>query len=424
VLPNSRLIFTALLATGVTAALLSGCSSSTKTTDRTSASSTSPASTHTSTLTNELDEVMENWRKEPVTWAGHAPYGGSQNESNETETQPTNSPGGDRYSTLIGLYGELITEPGKPEGRESRGNMSQVSFALEGACFDPSIDPTGQRIAFASTMHSTNANIYIKSVTGTSVTQVTSGSADNVMPSFSPDGNSIAFASNRDGKWDIYVTPVSGGAPVQLTRDNDHEIHPSFSPDGRMIAYCRYSSKSGRWEIWVTEVENAGVKRFLAYGMFPQWSPDVANSKILFQRPRQRGSRLHSVWTIDYVNGEALNPTEIVSAANAAVINPTWSPDGRFVAFATVLDPDQSPEGRPEQSDIWVVRSDGSGRTRLTDGQFANFQPIWSKDGSVYFVSDRSGVDNIWSVSASRLVQMTTTRESGLAGAGSGRDTD
>jgi TolB protein len=331
-------------------------------------------------------------------------------------TSRAKTAGGDRYSSLIGLYGELVNEPGDTTSLHGRGNLAQISFAHDGACFDPAISPEGQRVAFSSTMHGPNANIYIKSVTGTSVTQITSGSADHVMPAFSPDGKKIAYASNRDGKWDIYVVPVSGGPAVQLTRDSDHEIHPTFSPDGRQIAYCRFSNKSGRWEIWVTELENPGVKRFLEYGMFPRWSPDIASSKILFQRPTQRGSRLHGVWTVDYVNGEAINPTQVISASNAAVINPTWSPDGRYIAFATVLDPDKTKHARPEQSDIWVIRADGSGRTRLTDGQFANFQPMWSADGRVYFVSNRSGVDNIWAVGTGRLVDLHVPKETDLAG--------
>jgi Tol biopolymer transport system component len=48
-----------------------------------------------------------------------------------------------------------------------------------------------------------------------------------------------------------------------------------------------------------------------------------------------------------------------------------------------------------------MVNLDGSNRTSLTDGEFANFQPVWAGDGSVYFVSDRSGVDNIWAVPTS-----------------------
>lgn len=322
----------------------------------------------------------------------------------------------DQYASLVNLYGEMkstMQDENQPQGR---ANLAQVSFAVDGACFDPHVDRGGTRLAFASTMHSSTADIYLKNVGGTTVTQVTSDPADDVMPSFSPEGDRIAFASNRAGKWDVYVTSISGDPPAQITNDTDHEIHPTWSPDGSMIAYCKFGTQSGRWEIWTVELDNPGVRRFLTYGMFPKWSPDVASSKILFQRPRQRGSRLHGVWTIDYVNGEALHPTEIVSAANAAIINPSWSPDGQRIVFVTVVDPDATTNHRPELSDIWVVNVDGSGRVRLTDGQFANYQPVWSTDGRVYFVSNRSGLDNVWAVAADRVIETVTSNGSGLAG--------
>lgn len=255
-------------------------------------------------------------------------------------------------------------------------------------------------------MHREASDLYIKSVNGSTVTQLTSDPGDDAMPAFDPSGQRIAFASNRAGKWDIYITTADGAPPVQVTNDADNEIHPTWSPDGTMIAYCKLSSQSGRWEIWVAKVDSPGVRHFLDYGMFPRWSPDVASNKILFQRPRQRGSRLHGIWTIDYVNGEARNPTEIVSAANAATINPSWSPDGRRIVFVTVLDPDADASARPDQSDVWVINVDGTGRLKLTDSQFGNFQPVWSTDGRIYFVSNRSGTDNIWAASMDRSLEL------------------
>jgi TolB protein len=135
--------------------------------------------------------------------------------------------------------------------------------------------------------------------------------------------------------------------------------------------------------------------------VFPEWCPDVARNKIVFQRAKQRGSRDYSIWTIDLTNGQASQPTEIVSAANAALINPSWSPDGSRIVFVAVVDPTED-SARPKQSDVWIVNIDGTNRINLTNGQFANFQPAWASDGSVYFVSDRSGIDNVWAVKAGR----------------------
>ncbi len=89
-----------------------------------------------------------------------------------------------------------------------------------------------------------------------------------------------------------------------------------------------------------------------------------------------------------------------MSAANAAIINPSWAPDGRHIVFATVLDPSAGTTEKLTHSDLWITDLNGTGRTNLTNGAEANFQPCWSRDGRVYFVSDRSGTDNLWSVAA------------------------
>jgi Tol biopolymer transport system component len=110
------------------------------------------------------------------------------------------------------------------------------------------------------------------------------------------------------------------------------------------------------------------------------------------------------VWTVDVVNGEAMHPTEVVSAANAAAMHPAWSPDGNRIVFVTVLEPDRSPGKRPHESDVWVIGYDGTARTNLTNGKFLNLYPTWGADGTVYFLSNRSGTDNIWAVATSRML--------------------
>jgi len=348
-------------------------------------------------------------------------YGGTEMVSRQTasanpsfaaSTTPTPPPtprsnDRTRASSLVSLYGELQTDRTEYSGESWDGssNVAQVTFATEGACSDPDVSRDGQHLVFASTQHGSTTDIYVKPASGRTVTRLTTDQADDMMPVLDPSGTRVAFASNRSGNWDIYVMPVTGGEPMKLTDEPEHELHPSWSPDGSRLVYSKLGARSGRWEMWVVDMANPGIRRFLDYGLFPQWCPDPARSKILFQRARQRGSRFFSIWTIDYVNGDAVFPTEIVSAGNAAVINPAWSPDGSRIVFVTVVEPDLQPEDEPlEQSDLWVVNLDGSGRINLTNGNYANYQPVWSADGKVYFVSNRTGVDNIWSVSTRRAM--------------------
>ena len=279
------------------------------------------------------------------------------------------------------------------------GNLAQVSFATEGGDYAPDVDKTGTFLVYASTQHRPTFDIYRKSVDGRTVTQLTTDPSDDLMPSIAPDGSKVAFASNRNGNWDLYIMPIGGGAPTQLTADTDDEVQPTWAPDGRRVAFSRKNGRTNTWEIWIVDTQNPGLRSFVCEGFLPRWSPEEKKDVLLFQRARQRGSRLYGVWTIELVQGEGLSPTEIVSAKNAAVLQPGWSPSGDKIVFTTVVNPGGDSEW-PTQSDIWIINADGTRRIGLTNGRFRNMQPTWGADGRVYFVSNRGGIENIWSMAA------------------------
>lgn len=314
-----------------------------------------------------------------------------------------------QFDPWLGLYGEIDGFSGRSTQTAAVENITQVTFATEGRDAEPDIDKTGQYIVFSSTQHSRAPDIYTKSVSGLTVTQVTNDPASDRMPRFSPDNSQIAFCSDRAGNYDIYIIDAAnGGQAVQVTNDPAHEIHPSWSPDGKYLVFSRLGDQSGRWEMWLIETSNFNTRRFIGYGLCPEWNPDPASNLIAFQRPRERGSRLFSIWTIEYVNGEATRPTEIVSATNAAAINPSWSPDGAMLTFTAVTDPEYQMPGHTRDqtwADIWVVNVDGSNRVNLTNGEYTNIEPTWCPDGRILFVSNRAGVNNIWSVGSERAIE-------------------
>ena len=278
--------------------------------------------------------------------------------------------------------------------------FQQQTFGYEGYDSDVAIDPTGKWMAFSSTRHSKTADIYIQATGGTSVTQVTNDAAEDAAPCFSPDGKSIAFASTRAGSWDLYVMDVDGRNVVQVTNGPAQDMHPSFSPDGTRIVYCSAGGRSGQWELWVADLRTK-QKKMVGYGLFPSWAPNKDVDRIAFQRARHRGSRWFTLWTLDLVEGEASRVTEVAASTNAAIVSPTWSPDGKRLAFATIVEPAKMSAGRPAgQQDVWTINADGTDRQRLTDGNGTNLQPYWAKDNRVYFISDRGGVDAVWSVKA------------------------
>ncbi len=302
-------------------------------------------------------------------------------------------------------------------------NVRRVTFGEEGADFDPCVSKDGSRLVFASTQHRATSDIYSQRTDSKVVTQLTSDPADDAMPAISPDGTRIAFASNRAGSWDIYVMPISGGQAVQITSDSGADVHPSWSPDGTELVFSRRSASSGRWEMWVAEAANSTVSHFIGFGLLPKWCPvpgtgENASDKILFQLGRERGRRSYGLWTIDYADGQASNPTEIASSAEKALINPTWSPDGGWIVFAEA---DASAvqgsafASASGNSSLWMVNLGGEGRVRLTQGDGSHLSPTWGGGGRLYFVSGRGGRDNVWSLDLGPSIKaaMLTTGNAG-----------
>jgi Tol biopolymer transport system component len=236
------------------------------------------------------------------------------------------------------------------------------------------------------------------------------------MPKFSPDGKRVAFSSNRSGNWDIFVMSTTGGKAVQITTESSHELHPSWSPDGTKLAFCRLGEVSGKWEIWVTDVLNNGVAHFLGYGLFPEWSPvagmgNEGSDRILFQMSKNRGDRAFSIWSVDFDAGKATNLMQVASSATAACINPAWSRDGQWISFATVPNPTQwsaMEHTRPASANLWMVGAGGNGLVNLTEGAAVNLMPAWGPGSELFFISDRGGVDNIWSMDVSGAILAAT----------------
>jgi len=299
----------------------------------------------------------------------------------------------------ISLFGELTDSTKIPfAGRAARG-LQRHTFTREGADFDPGLDPTGRLLIFALTRHTRRPDIYIKAVGGSAVTQLTDDPASEVQPEITADGKRVAFASDRSGNWDIWVTSIDGQNTQQVTKSPKAEIHPSWSPDGKRLVYCALNDQTRQWELWVADLGKPGTQKFIGYGLFPCWSPK--DEVIAFQRARARGTRWFSIWTIQLVDGEPRYPTEVASSSDQALIAPAWTADGKKIVYCSVRTgpgAEASVQGSTSRGDVWVTDVNGLGKIRLTQGDAVNYSPACAPDGRVYFASNRSGFENIWSI--------------------------
>lgn len=284
-------------------------------------------------------------------------------------------------------------------------NIRQHSFQNVGRDTDPSVDRTGRRMVYASTAHSQRSDIFLKDVDGQAVTQLTTDPASDLQPAISPDGNLVAFTSNRSGGWEIYVMSIDGKSVRQVTSGAGENLHPSWSPDGTKLVYCCRSDRSGQWEVWIVHLLAPMTRQFIGHGLFPVWSP--TDDLIAYQRPRERGLQLYGIWTIRLVNGEPSLPTQVASAPDTAYLCPAFSADGSQLAFAAI-----TPEGGPDATDIYSVDVNGESLQRLTKGPGRKFGPMWAGD-RIFFSFNRGGQENIWSVqveSGPKVVATSTPR--------------
>jgi eukaryotic-like serine/threonine-protein kinase len=140
-------------------------------------------------------------------------------------------------------------------------------------------------------------------------------------PSVSPDGALVSYASDRHGSLDVLVHQVSSEWPRRITDDPGDEIEPAFSPDGQTLAFA-----TGDGRVCVVPTLGGPAPRTLAKGgaASPAWSPD--GRLVAFRR----GQALH---VVEARGGE---PRRVWAGGPLPVLGrPAWSPDGRFLVFAS-----------------------------------------------------------------------------------------
>ncbi len=264
-------------------------------------------------------------------------------------------------------------------------------------------DPNGGRIAFTCTRGEYNQLCMINR-DGTGLTQLSDMEASNYYPTFSPDGNSLLFASNRNGPFDLYLLLFGEKELIQITNNVGNVISPDYSPDGQRIVFANRAS-DGPTSIWMANADGLNPHQVyagrntivatawspdgekIAYAMsvgIPQeyeiftmdvngknhtrisqglkgiggsidWSPD---SKSLLIYAGAYGDK--DIYKLEVADGSF---TQITNGGNNA--GGSYSPDGLYIVFNTLRNEDQA--------DLYIMRANGSNQVQLTN----NPEPDW-----------------------------------------------
>ncbi len=213
--------------------------------------------------------------------------------------------------------------------------------------------------------------LYIIDTNGKNLRNLTNHGAGDFYATWAPDGRSFAFASNRDGNFEIYIRTFNEVQVRRLTNQPEDDLDPVWSaefpvwsPDGNWIAFI--SERTGGYDIYKIDINGKNLQRLTNQGdnFYATWSPDGQSIAFSFN------------FRIYVMDAEGKHPRQIINRfqVGGAHTSPTWSPDGKQIACAV------SNRNR-DGSGIYIMDTDGQNARRISPLGTWSYNPAWSPDG-------------------------------------------
>ena len=219
---------------------------------------------------------------------------------------------------------------------------------------------------------------------------------NDFMPSTSPNGELVLFASRRSGTERLYLMNTDGSDERVISSGPGTQMQGSWSPDGKKIVYL-HSDQGNRYLASMNADGSDPEMLTEAPRTWPTpfWSPD--GERILYHKAGQFGA--DDIWSIDRDGGEP----ELVLGSSSDDWHPAWSPDGTRIVFVSRRDGDDF--------EVYVTDLNGGPWIQLTDNEVDDYTPIWSPDGTqIVFQTPRGGRWTIVTINADGSAQTPITQ--------------
>lgn len=229
----------------------------------------------------------------------------------------------------------------------------------------PAISPDGSTIVFTYM-----GDLYTVSSAGGKATQLTQHEAHDYKAVWAPDGQSIAFASSRNGNFDVYTIPAKGGSATRLTFHSAHDFPSSFSPNGKKVLFSSVRLDHVKSMVY----PNSRMKELYEVSTTGGLPVQVLSIPALDAVYNKRGDKIYYHDKKGYENEWRKHHTSA------------------------------------EAKDVWVYDVPSGEHSKITsyEGEDRNPVPVGN---TLYFLSERSGSFNVWQSKDNQLSQVTSNKK-------------
>ena len=230
-------------------------------------------------------------------------------------------------------------------------------------------------------------------------TNLTRSTSDDRYASYTPDGRTILFESNRDGNWNIYLMDADGSNVKKLSKGKSNNRRARWHPNGKMILF--ESDRSGKFELYTLHLEHMQVNQLTTFDaaqpLFGDYAPDGETIAISLKESDDKSNIV-----IINMKGEIIK--RLTNAPYRSYF-PRWSKDGKEILYFSRKETDN------QDDEIYSLHLETGVEKRLTNWPKHNFCPSWSNDGSkiVYVKSMDNIRPEIYIMDADGLNQIRIT---------------